>query len=46
MTHDELLQLLADLGFSTGWALSGETLVLWEHEVDPPLPLVRPEPPA
>jgi hypothetical protein len=43
MTHDELLQLLADSGFSTGWVLSGETLVLWEHEVDPPSPLVRPD---
>jgi len=42
MTHNELLQLLADSGFSTGWALSGEMLILWQHDVDPPAPLVRP----
>jgi hypothetical protein len=43
MTHEKLIQLLLDAGFETGWALSGETLVLWQHEQDPPLPLVRPE---
>ena len=42
MTHDELCKLLTDDGFESGWALNGETLVLWEHEQDPPAPLTRP----
>ena len=44
MTHDELMQLLLDNGYGSGWAISGETLILWEHEEEPPAPLVRPEP--
>jgi hypothetical protein len=43
MTHDELCKLLTDNGFESGWALNGETLVLWLHEQDPPAPLTRPE---
>jgi hypothetical protein len=43
MSHDELIQLLNNAGFETGWALAGETLVLWEHDADPPAPLTRPE---
>ena len=43
MTHEELLQLLADAGFDTGWVLAGEELTLWEHDQDPPAPLTRPE---
>ena len=43
MTHDELLQLLANNGFVTGWVLTGEQLTLWEHDTDPPAPLTRPE---
>jgi hypothetical protein len=43
MTHDELLQLLADAGFDTGWVLAGEELVLWEHTANPPAPLKRPD---
>ena len=43
MTHEELLQLLADTGFDTGWVLAGETLTLWEDDADPPAPLTRPE---
>jgi hypothetical protein len=42
MTHEELTQLLLDSGFDCGWALSGNTLILWEHDTDPPAPLVRP----
>ena len=42
MTHDELLQLLADNGFDGGWVLHGTELALWEHEQDPPAPLTRP----
>ena len=42
MTHDELLQLLADAEFNTGWILAGEELTLWEHDADPPAPLQRP----
>jgi hypothetical protein len=42
MSHKELLELLANNGFESGWALNGETLVIWEHEQDPPAPLTRP----
>jgi hypothetical protein len=45
MINPPLVQLLLDNGFTDGWAMSEETLVLWEHEVDPPSPLVRPEEP-
>jgi hypothetical protein len=38
-------QLLIDNGYNCGWGLCEEQLVLWEHEVDPPSPLVRPEEP-
>jgi hypothetical protein len=44
MNHKELMQLLFDNGFDTGWGLSGETLVLWEHDAEPPAPLKRPKP--
>jgi hypothetical protein len=43
MTHDEIIKLLIDAGFEAGWALAGETLVIWEHDADPPAPLTRPE---
>jgi hypothetical protein len=42
MTHEELLKLLADKGFDSGWVLTGDTLILWEHDQDPPAPLTRP----
>lgn len=42
MTHDELLQLLANTGFVTGWVLTGDKLTLWEHTENPPAPLTRP----
>jgi hypothetical protein len=42
MTHQELLQLLADAGFDTGWVLAGEELTLWEHDAEPPAPLKKP----
>jgi hypothetical protein len=35
-------QMLLDLGFTDGWSLFGDELVLWEHDQDPPAPLVRP----
>ena len=43
MITPSTVQLLLDAGFSEGWALNGETLVLWEHDTDPPAPLTRPE---
>jgi len=43
MTHEELLQLLATKGFTSGWALLGTELTIWEHDTDPPAPLTRPE---
>ncbi len=36
-------QSLLDAGFTGGWALADEVLILWEHDQDPPAPLVRPE---
>lgn len=42
MTHDDLVKLLEDAGLTTGWAIAGDTLILWEHDEDPPAPLVRP----
>jgi len=43
MSHKELIQLLKDAGFESGWALQGETLILWEHAENPPAPLTRPD---
>ena len=43
MMTQPMIQLLLDAGFKNGWALSGETLILWEHDTDPPAPLTRPE---
>ena len=37
-------QLLLSNGFESGWAISGETLLVWEHEEEPPAPLTRPAP--
>lgn len=42
MTHNEVIDLLIDAGFDNGWALDGTTLILWEHDEDPPKPLTRP----
>ena len=42
MTHNELCHLLFAQNYDSGWALSGETLILWEHDTDPPAPLTRP----
>jgi hypothetical protein len=44
MSNEEIIELLLNSGFETGWAISGDNLILWEHEADPPSPLVRPEP--
>ena len=43
MITQRTVQVLLDAGFSEGWALDGENLVLWEHDADPPAPLTRPE---
>ena len=40
--HEKLVELLISKGFTEGWTLQGETLVLWEHEENPPAPLTRP----
>jgi hypothetical protein len=42
MIISPIVQSLLDAGFTDGWALNGETLVLWEHDVEPPAPLTRP----
>ena len=43
MNHEELTKLLLDAGFDSGWALLGDTLTIWEHDTDPPSPLVKPD---
>jgi hypothetical protein len=43
MNLSPIAQLLIDAGFTDGWAMSGDTLILWEHDQDPPAPLTRPE---
>jgi hypothetical protein len=35
-------QSLLDAGFTDGWALADDVLILWEHDTEPPAPLVRP----
>ena len=42
-TPSPMHQLLLDNGFTDGWAMTKEALILWEHDVDPPAPLTRPE---
>ena len=42
MITPPLVQTLLDAGYTEGWALSGDVLVLWEHDTDPPAPLTRP----
>ena len=42
--NTKLCQMLHEKGFSFGWVLAGEILVLWEHDAEPPAPLTRPEP--
>ena len=42
MTSKELQEMLEAAGFFNGWAMNGDKLVLWEHEEDPPAPLIRP----
>jgi len=36
MTHDELCDGLKQLGFNSGWAASGEEIVLWENSEPQP----------
>jgi hypothetical protein len=43
LSHEQLLELLNESGFPSGWNLEGETLTVWEHEAEPPAPLKRPE---
>jgi hypothetical protein len=43
ITPSPMHQLLLDAGYDSGWAMTGETLTIWEHEEDPPAPLVRPQ---
>lgn len=43
MITPRLVQLLLDNGYTDGWAMTGETLTIWEHDEDPPAPLTRPE---
>jgi hypothetical protein len=42
MNHADAIALLLAAGFDSGWALAEGVLILWEHETDPPAPLVRP----
>ena len=42
MNNEQLIELLISAGFEAGWAISGEKLILWEHDAEPPAPLTRP----
>ena len=42
MTNDEATQIILNAGIVGGWTLMGDVLTLWEHEEEPPAPLVRP----
>ena len=44
MITPPMVKLLRDNGFNDGWAMHDETLVIWEHDEDPPAPLTRPVP--
>jgi len=43
MITPPMVELLKTKGFDFGWAMCEETLILWEHDADPPAPLTRPE---
>ena len=43
MTTEEIMAMLENAGFTSGWSLLGTELVVWEHDQDPPAPLTRPE---
>ena len=43
MTGSPIIQVLLDAGFTDGWAVADDVLILWEHDQDPPAPLTRPE---
>ena len=43
MTQQEMIDLLTNAGYNTGFALNGDVLVLWEHKENPPAPLTRPD---
>jgi hypothetical protein len=42
MNHDELIKILLDKGYETGWVITDGVLTLWEHDAEPPAPLTRP----
>lgn len=42
MITPPMAQLLLEAGFTDGWALAGDKLILWEHDENPPAPLERP----
>ena len=42
MITPPMAELLQNAGFTDGWALADDELILWEHEQDPPAPLKRP----
>jgi hypothetical protein len=42
MITPPMVQLLLDAGFTDGWVVADETLILWEHDTEPPAPLTRP----
>lgn len=43
MITPPIVEVLLNAGFTDGWAIAGDVLVLWEHDEDPPAPLNRPE---
>ena len=44
MTEPVIVTKLREAGYTSGWAVHGEELILWEHTEDPPAPYKRPTP--
>ena len=41
--HNQVIQLLQDAGFDSGWVVADGKLMLWEHKENPPKPLIKPD---
>ena len=43
MITPPMVELLIEAGYTEGWAIHGDELILWEHDEEPPAPLTRPK---
>lgn len=42
MTDQQIITLLENAGFDSGWVVSNGELRVWDHQENPPAPLQRP----